>query len=484
MLVERLAAEERLSVLGWRELPVDPAGLGPTALSVAPRFRQVFVAAAESHPAADVMDLERRAYCLRRRAERLTAAEDCPIYLPSLSARTVVYKGMLTTEQLGTFFPDLHDHRVRDRAGAGAQPLQHQHVPVLAAGPPVPADRAQRRDQHDQGQPQLDAGPGGAAGDGRLRPGELDRLLPICTEGLSDSASFDEVLELLHLAGRSLPHAVLMMIPEAWENHAGMDPARRAFYEYHANLMEPWDGPAAVAFTDGTVIGAVLDRNGLRPARWWRTDDDLVVLASEAGVLDVDPARVVAKGRLQPGRMFLVDTAAGRIIDDDEIKGELAAAHPYADWLHAGSLHLDTPAAAAAGAAAARRRGPPAAGLRLHRGGAAGPAGADGGHRRRADRLDGHRHPGGGAVGAAAAALRLLQPALRPGHQPAAGRDPGGAGDVAGVHRSARTTTCSRTSRPPAARWCCPSRCWTTTSWPSWCTSPTTATCPASPPPS
>jgi glutamate synthase (NADPH/NADH) large chain len=161
------------------------------------------------------------------------------------------------------------------------------------------------------------------------------------TPGASDSASFDEVLELLHLGGRPLHHAVLMMIPEAWENHRTMDPARRAFYRYHASLMEPWDGPAAVAFTDGTVIGAVLDRNGLRPARYWVTDDGLVVLASEVGVIDVPPSRVVRKGRLQPGRMFLVDTAAGRIVDDDEIKAALSAEHPYAEWLDDGQIHLE-----------------------------------------------------------------------------------------------------------------------------------------------
>ena len=169
----------------------------------------------------------------------------------------------------------------------------------------------------------------------------MERLFPICTPDASDSASFDEVLELLHLGGRSLPHAVLMMIPEAWENHAEMDPARRAFYEFHATLMEPWDGPACVAFTDGTLIGAVLDRNGLRPGRYWVTDDGLVVLASEVGVLDIDPANVVRKGRLQPGRMFLVDTASGRIVEDEEIKAALAAEHPYDDWLHAGLMHLE-----------------------------------------------------------------------------------------------------------------------------------------------
>ncbi len=345
VLVERLAAEERLRVLGWREVPTDPTGLGPTALSVVPRFRQVFVAAADNHPAgrADpVLDLERRAYCLRKRAERLTAEAGCPVYLPSLSARTVVYKGMLTTDQLSTFFPDLHDERVRT-----ALVLVHSRFSTNTF-PSWPLAHPYRLIAHNgeintiRGNRNWMRAREALLATEAFGPGRLERLLPVCTEGLSDSASFDEVLELLHLGGRSLPHAVLMMIPEAWENHDTMDPARQAFYEYHANLMEPWDGPAAVAFSDGTVIGAVLDRNGLRPARWWRTDDDLVVLASEAGVLDLDPARVVAKGRLQPGRMFLVDTAAGRIIDDDEIKAELAAAQPYADWLHAGSLHLDT----------------------------------------------------------------------------------------------------------------------------------------------
>jgi len=178
-------------------------------------------------------------------------------------------------------------------------------------------------------------------------PGDLSRLFPICTPGASDSATFDEVLELLHLGGRSLAHAVLMMIPEAWENNRTMDPALRAFYRYHASVMEPWDGPAAIAFSDGTVAGAVLDRNGLRPARYWVSNEGLVVLASEVGVLDLDPATIVRKGRLQPGRMFLVDTAQGRIVDDEEIKAELAAAHPYARWLEQDHLSLeDLPARA------------------------------------------------------------------------------------------------------------------------------------------
>ncbi len=173
-----------------------------------------------------------------------------------------------------------------------------------------------------------------------LIPGDLERIFPICTPGASDSASFDEVLEILHLGGRSLPHSVLMMIPEAWENHNEMDPKRRAFYEFHSALMEPWDGPACVVFTDGTQVGAVLDRNGLRPSRYWVTDDDLVVLASEVGVLDIPQEKVVRKGRLQPGRMFLVDTEEHRIIEDGEIKEELATEHPYDEWLHAGLIKL------------------------------------------------------------------------------------------------------------------------------------------------
>ena len=176
--------------------------------------------------------------------------------------------------------------------------------------------------------------------DGSVFPG-IDRAFPICTPGASDTARFDEVLELLHLGGRPIHHAVLMMIPEAWENNDELDPAHRDFYRFHSCVMEPWDGPASVAFTDGTVIGAVLDRNGLRPSRYWVTDDDIVVMASEVGVIDVDPAKVITKGRLQPGRMFLIDTAEGRIVDDEEIKTTLAAEHPYGEWLAESLVELD-----------------------------------------------------------------------------------------------------------------------------------------------
>ncbi len=331
--VERIAAEEGLRVLGWRAVPTAPELLGAGSRAVAPRFRQLFVADARD-AAASGLDLDRLAFCLRKRAEH-----DADVYFPSLSARTLVYKGMLTTDQLEPFFPDVSDRRfastlalVHSRFSTNtfpSWPLAHPYRFVAHNGEinTVMGNRNWMRARESL-----------LASD--LIPGELSRLYPICTPGASDSASFDEVLELLHLGGRSLPHAVLMMVPEAWENHAEMSPERRAFYRFHASLMEPWDGPAAIAFTDGTLIGAVLDRNGLRPSRYWVTDD-VVVLASEVGVLDLPAERVVAKGRLTPGRMFLVDTAAGRIVTDDEIKSKLAAEHPYAEWLHAGLIHLD-----------------------------------------------------------------------------------------------------------------------------------------------
>ncbi|WP_370247526.1 glutamate synthase large subunit [Nocardioides sp.] len=330
--IEEIAVEEGLTVLGWREVPIQPDVLGSTALAVMPTFTQLFVTAPGE--ALTGMPLERLAFCLRKRAERETDA-----YFPSLSSRTIAYKGMLTTEQLDHFYPDLVDERI-----ASAMAVVHSRFSTNTF-PSWPLSHPFRFIAHNG---EINTVMGNRnwmrAREALLAsteiPGDLERLFPICTPGASDSASFDEVLELLHMGGRSLPHAVLMMIPEAWENHTEMDPARRAFYEFHSSLMEPWDGPACVVFTDGTQIGAVLDRNGLRPSRYWVTDDGLVVLASEVGVLDLDPATVVRKGRLQPGRMFLVDTAEHRIIEDEEIKGALAAEHPYDEWLHAGLVHL------------------------------------------------------------------------------------------------------------------------------------------------
>ncbi|CAM5227432.1 Glutamate synthase large subunit OS=Streptomyces alboniger OX=132473 GN=CP975_08820 PE=3 SV=1 [Streptomyces alboniger] len=329
--IETIASEEGLTVLGWREVPVAPELLGATARSTMPVFRQIFVADGENSGLA----LDRKAFALRKRAER-----EAGTYFPSLSARTIVYKGMLTTGQLEPFFPDLSDRRfatavalVHSRFSTNtfpSWPLAHPYRFVAHNGEinTVKGNRNWMRARESQLASDL------------FGPENLDRVFPICTPDASDSASFDEVLELLHLGGRSLPHSVLMMIPEAWENHASMDPARRAFYQYHSTMMEPWDGPACVTFTDGVQVGAVLDRNGLRPGRYWVTDDGLVVLGSEVGVLDIDPAKVVRKGRLQPGRMFLVDTAEHRIVEDDEIKAGLAAEKPYQEWLEAGKIEL------------------------------------------------------------------------------------------------------------------------------------------------
>ena len=342
--VEKIAEAEGLEVLGWRDVPTDESSLGALARDAMPTFRQIFLGGASD------MELERRAYVVRKRAEHELGTkgpgQDGPgretVYFPSLSGQTFVYKGMLTTPQLRAFYLDLQDQRLTSALGIvhsrfstntfPSWPLAHPFRRVAHNGEinTVTGNENWMRAREAL----IDSEVFGSRQD-------LDKIFPVCTPGASDTARFDEVLELLHLGGRSLPHAVLMMIPEAWERNESMDPARRAFYEYHASLMEPWDGPASVCFTDGTVIGAVLDRNGLRPSRIWVTGDGLVVMASEAGVLDLDPSTVVQKLRLQPGRMFLVDTAQGRIVSDEEIKAELAAEQPYREWLDAGMFNLD-----------------------------------------------------------------------------------------------------------------------------------------------
>ena len=340
--LEKIVEAEGLTVLGWRDVPTDESSLGALARDAMPTFRQLFIGGASG------MDLERKAYVVRKRAEHELGTkgpgQDGPgretVYFPSLSGRTMVYKGMLTTPQLRAFYLDLQDERMESALGVVHSRFSTNTFPSWPLAHPF------RRIAHN-GEINTVTG-----NENWMRAREalistdvfgtdVEKIFPVCTPGASDSARFDEVLELLHLGGRSLPHAVLMMIPEAWERNEDMDPARRAFYAYHAALMEPWDGPASVCFSDGTVVGAVLDRNGLRPSRIWVTDDGLVVMASEVGVLDLDPATVVQRMRLQPGRMFLVDTAQGRIIADEEIKAELAAEHPYAQWLETEQFHLD-----------------------------------------------------------------------------------------------------------------------------------------------
>ncbi len=336
--IDRIFTQEGLTILGWREVPVDDSMIGSMAKSVEPSFFQPFVVGA----GLDGLALDRRVYMARKRSEiELGTVSEGGVYFPSLSSRTFIYKGMLTTTQLGQFFTDLNDPRVESSLALvhsrfstntfPSWPLAHPFRFIAHNGEinTVQGNRNWMRARE-------------ALIESDLLPGDLDRIFPICSPGASDSATFDEVLELLHMGGYELPHAVLMMVPEAWEHQPSMPRAKRDFYRYHASLMEPWDGPASIAFTDGTVIGAVLDRNGLRPSRYWVTTDDLVIMASEVGVIDVDPARVVQKGRLRPGKMFLVDTAQGRIIDDEEIKSHLAEQHPYGEWLTANQIELQS----------------------------------------------------------------------------------------------------------------------------------------------
>jgi len=332
--IARILNEERLELLGWREVPVNPDCLGESARRVMPYFSLMFVRGVDGE--SDI-DLDRLLFIARKRIEHELSADE-QTYFPSLSARTLIYKGMLTTPELAQFFPDLIDERIESAMALvhsrfstntfPSWPLAHPYRFIAHNGEinTVQGNRNWMRTRESM----LSSS---------LLPG-LERAFPICAMGGSDSASFDEVLELLHLGGRSLPHAVLMMIPEAWENHATMDAQKRAFYRYHASLMEPWDGPACIAFTDGTLIGAVLDRNGLRPSRYWVTDDDVVIMASEVGVVEIDQVKIVKKGRLQPGRMLLIDTAAQRIVSDEEVKSQLAAAAPYVQWLEDGLVEL------------------------------------------------------------------------------------------------------------------------------------------------
>jgi len=325
-----IADEERLTVLGWRDVPTNPEVLGDLARDAMPSIKQVFVSSVEG---LSGLDLERATFRLRKRSERKLG-----LYHPSLSSRTIVYKGMVTTLQLEPFFPDLSDPRfvstlalVHSRFSTNtfpSWPLAHPFR-MIAHNGEINTVKGNRNWM--------------AARQSQLASeslGDLKALLPIVTPSGSDSASFDEVLELLYLSGRSLPHAMMMMIPEAWEKQTDIDPARKSFYEYHSMLMEPWDGPAAVIFTDGSLVGATLDRNGLRPGRYVVTEDGLVVLASEIGVANIDPARIVRKGRLQPGKMFLADTVNGRLIDDDEIKSAISDLEPWGEWVESNRIKL------------------------------------------------------------------------------------------------------------------------------------------------
>ena len=350
--IEAIATNEGMAVLGWRDVPIDPAALGKGARETMPTFRQIFL----SKRGLSGKDLERAAYVVRKRIEheiRLSAGPDevneamggasemhDGVYFPSLSGRTIVYKGMLTSPQLGNFYLDLGDERV-----SSALALVHSRFSTNTF-PSWPLAHPYRLVAHNgeintiQGNRNFMLSRETLL-KSDLIPGDIGRIFPVCTPGASDTAGFDEALELLYMGGYSLPEAMLMMIPEPWERHEHMAPATRAYYQYHASLMEPWDGPASIVFTDGRIIGGLLDRNGLRPSRYWVTDDDLVVMASEVGVVDIAPTKIIEKGRLQPGKMFLIDTVKGRIVRDEELKAELTAARPYQQWLDRQLLHLD-----------------------------------------------------------------------------------------------------------------------------------------------
>ena len=339
-ILEKILVEEGVELLGWRDVPTDNSSLGNTAQEGEPRVRQLFLK--RPFDSADEHSFNRKLYIINQRAtnEIRRAEVDEHWYVSSLSTRTIIYKGMLMPVQVDKYYPELLDPAmesaialVHSRFSTNTFPSWDRAHPYhyLAHNGEINTLRGNIN--------WMNARQNLFASD--LFGDDIKKALPIINTNGSDSAMFDNCLELLVMSGRSLPHAVMMMVPEPWENHAGMSAEKRAFYEYHSCLMEPWDGPAAITFTDGRIVGAILDRNGLRPSRYYITSDDLVIMASEAGVLPVEPGRILQKGRLQPGQMFLVDTEQGRIVPDEEIKQELAAANPYAHWLKENHITLE-----------------------------------------------------------------------------------------------------------------------------------------------
>ncbi|OGS91425.1 MAG: glutamate synthase subunit alpha [Gallionellales bacterium GWA2_60_18] len=344
ILADTIAAEGQ-QLLGWRDVPVDGSGLGETVKASEPVIRQVFIGRGGN--CADADAFERKLFVIRKIVQHAVRRLPVPqsLYIPSLSARTIVYKGMLLAGQVGKYYLDLQDERVISALALVHQRFSTNTFPTWIRAHPFRMIAHNGEINTLRGNVNWMAARH-AAMSSRLLGEDLDKLWPLIVEGQSDSACFDNALELLVMGGYSLPHAMMLLIPEAWAGNPLMSEERRAFYEYHAALMEPWDGPAAVAFTDGRMIGATLDRNGLRPARYLITDDDLVLMASEMGVLDIPQHKIVKKWRLQPGKMFLIDMQAGRIVEDDELKGSLAMARPYRQWIEQSRYFLgDLPVA-------------------------------------------------------------------------------------------------------------------------------------------
>jgi glutamate synthase (ferredoxin) len=344
---ERVAAATGQQVLGWRDVPTNNSSLGETAKQSEPFVQQVFVA--RNPDLADELAFERKLLVLRKQAhQEIATGIDSHWYIASLSCRTIVYKGMLMTDQVGAYFPELQDPDlesalalVHSRFSTNTFPSWERAHPYRYIAHNGEINTLRGNINWMQARQSLFAS--------ELFGDDMTKINPVINIDGSDSLIFDNALELLVLSGRSLPHAMMMMVPEPWTAHESMSDEKKAFYEYHSCLMEPWDGPASIAFTDGTTIGAILDRNGLRPSRYYVTKDDLVIMASEAGVLPISPERVAMKGRIQPGRLFLVDMAAGRIINDEEVKQAIVTQHPYRQWLNENLVPIEQlPAAAAA----------------------------------------------------------------------------------------------------------------------------------------
>jgi len=340
--IERAIKDEGQALLGWRDVPVDNSDLAEPARRIEPVIRQVFIGRGRGITVTDA--LERKLYIIRKSAghaiQALKLGHGKEFYVPTMSARTVCYKGMLLAYQVGEYYLDLKDARVESALALVHQRFSTNTFPSWDLAHPFRMICHNGEINTVRGNVNWIRARQGAISSPILGR-DLDKVWPLIYDGQSDSASFDNALELLVMGGYSIAHAMMMMIPEAWENHTLMDPARRAFYEYHAAMMEPWDGPASIAFTDGLRIGATLDRNGLRPSRYIVTSDDLVIMGSECGCLPVPEERIVKKWRLQPGKMFLVDLEKGRIIDDKELKDTLASARPYAEWIERIRVKLD-----------------------------------------------------------------------------------------------------------------------------------------------
>ena len=342
-IFHRTAEKLGLEILTWRKVPVNPEGIGPTALSVEPEMEQVFIACPDH--INDPMAFERKLFVLRNHSSHIinnTVRKDAiGFYIASLSYKMIVYKGQLTSHQVRHYFNDLQNKRVVSAFGLVHSRFATNTFPSWKLAQPFRFIAHNGEINTLQGNLNWIK----SSEKGFISPyfskEEMDMLLPVISEGQSDSASLDNMIELLGMTGRSLPHVMMMLIPEAWDDNDQMDPARKAFYEYHASMMEPWDGPASISFTDGRMIGATLDRNGLRPSRYCVTTDDRVIMASETGALPIDPKLIKENGRLQPGKMFVVDLEQGRIISDEEIKNEICNRKPYAEWLNKYKIRLN-----------------------------------------------------------------------------------------------------------------------------------------------